>query len=134
MKVMPILMILLSFILIACGGDDKKKSHTQGFSIDPLAPSTVDGLFNPQTQTFEVSGVSYRVQTGPGYQNPQMNPASQVQDNGVMKFRMRVVGYLFNQCQQYQQMQQQYQQCLNQQAQYPSGQQQQLIVLSAQYI
>lgn len=115
MKLVTIALIIMSFTMVSCGGDDKDKSSSnKGFSTSKL--TTQEGYYNTQNGDLEVGGKIYpanqayaQVMNAALQQAYAKNLQPRIR-NGVPKFRAKITAQLINYNQNYSQPYNTYQQ------------------------
>jgi hypothetical protein len=103
MRQFAIVSLLALMTIVSCAKEKDKKAQS-GFGADPYTAATLEGYFNPSSQTpIEVGGIVYSLSSQTNtqlvYQAIQQARMSQIQPlyvNGVAKYRARVTGYVNN--------------------------------------
>lgn len=106
MKFVTIALVIMSFTLVSCGGDDKDKSSSSSRFTSNL--STQTGYYNLSSQNLEIDGQMYSIQQyyqaiQPALQDAQMRNVQPKLVNGVYKLRAKVTARLMNYSQPYNQ-------------------------------
>lgn len=101
---MKILLILMVFLAIACGKDNKSSGGGNGLSSNPYKQSTVTGYLWGDGR-ITVGSTTYQMMSNT-LSNQQLNQqlmSSGIQPtyvNGVARFKARITGSIYNPCQQ----------------------------------
>lgn len=106
MKLVTIALIIMSFTMVSCGGDDKDKSSSSGRFTNNL--STQTGYYNLSSQNLEIDGQTYSIQQyyqaiQPALLEAQQRNIQPRQVNGAYKLRAKVTARLMNYNQPYNQ-------------------------------